>query len=152
MSRVRYAPVSTPAAGSDWSFSPSGVDDVKVLSISGTLTTNATAGSRVPVLQLVSQDNVVIWQSAPSVNQSVSLADVWTWDASWLGASFSGLNAATTSVITCGMANLWIPHLWTWRVKTTAIAVADQWSSVYAIYVDPFDPSESQVNAYTATI
>jgi hypothetical protein len=152
MGRVKYAPISTPAAGADWSFTPSGTDAIRVLAIIGTLTTSSTADTRVPALQLVSQDGEIVYQSAPSVSQVASLADIWQWDASQHGSSFAGLYAASESINTVAMPDMWIPHYWKYQSKTYLLQTGDQWSSLFAIYVDDFDPSESQVNAYNASV
>ena len=147
MRSAQLAAISQPAAGADWSWTPSGSDTIVVVSIIGKLATSATAGSRVPALQIIGQDGEVVYQTAPNVSQTVSLTDFWQWDASFHGASFSGLYTATASINTVAMPYIHLPPKWKIQSKTLLLDTTDQWSALFALYYDRWQLSDGQLAA-----
>ena len=137
--------IPTPAAGADWSVSPSSTDAVRIVGITGKLVTSATAGTRVPALQIKSQDGEIVYQAASNVGQAASLTDYWTWDPNYGSSGYAGLYGATVSINLNPMPELWLPYQWKVQTLTYNIAAGDQWSALFVMYEDPFDPSPSQV-------
>ena len=80
MSHRAYTTVAAqPAAGTDWSFTPSGSDWWRLLSIVATLTTTSTAGSRSPAVTVTDQTGNQISRDTCSAAQIASSVVAYTW-------------------------------------------------------------------------
>lgn len=131
---TRYAPILNPAAGADWSFTPSTEAPTRVISVLGKLTTSATAQTRVPAIQIKDLSGNVIYYSAPSVSQIASLDDYWQYVSAEIGASVAGLWDASDSINTVMMPKMWLPPGFSINAKTYLLDTTDQWNALYAIY------------------
>lgn len=126
--RVVTDQVPSPAAGADWSFTPSQTDRVLLLSVTGLLTTAVAVANRRPALALKDQNGLVYWSADSVYPQAASLAVTYSWAR---GAS----NPPAAAIVTLERVALPLPWLRlqpndTVESLTAAIAAADQWSGI----------------------
>lgn len=122
-----------PAAGADWTFTPSPTDRVHVLTITGKLTTAAAVANRVVALRCEDLNAVNYYQADAVYPQAASLAVTYSW-------SRNGGNGANPAIFTGESVGL---ALWSHWLEpgdrvgslTANIAAADQWSAIVARYV-----------------
>lgn len=120
-----------PAAGSDWTFTPSGSDRVRLQSITAKLTSSATAGNRMPALQVTDETGNLISHDAPSAYQVASQAAVYNWRATWMA---SGV-AANSLRYLLGCPGFWLPATVTIGTSTSGLLAGDQWSGIYLLFL-----------------
>jgi len=125
------AAVQTPAAGVDINFVP--VRDACWLlnSLTATLTTSATAGTRQVVLQVLMLDGETIYSKAVVATQAASLTYTYCF------ARRAGMAADTSALIgttvSDGVPDFQLPNYAVVRT-VSALLAGDQWSGVFATY------------------
>ena len=121
--KVIQAPA--PAAGADWTVTPSDTDRVRIDTVTAVLVTSATVANRLPALQIVDQNGLIVWAADLQAPQAASETVRYSW------ARGSGVSASTAVTTTRSLSG---PLPFTWlepgdslQVVTGAIAAADQW-------------------------
>lgn len=126
--RIITEQVPAPAAGADFTFTPSATDKVLLLAVTAKLTTSVAAANRRPALALDDQNDITYWSSDAGLPQVASLAVTYSWAR---GAS----DPPSAAIVTGQRIALPIPWL---RLQpndavesfTLLIDAADQWSAI----------------------
>ena len=123
--------IPTPPAGQGWSYTPSQHQPAHIRSLLATFTTDATVGTRTPKLQIVSIENIVVYQVAPPIGIAASLVEGWIVSDMFSTISTVGGIAATTYTIP--LPDICIPPGWYLNVPNTGVGALDQWSAITAM-------------------
>ena len=122
---LRVFPVTTPAAGADFSATVPGGFVWRPLAVTAKLVTSATVATRSVSLKITDQTNVLA-QFAPFGTQAASLTATYSWAN---GAASAG-TAAGGGVVTTGLPDMALPSGYQLASVTAAIDTTDQWSNV----------------------
>lgn len=114
--------VSSPAAGADWSVTVPGGERWRIQAILATLTTAVAAATRVPILELM-LDNQKAVRIAPANSQAASLTNVYQWFPNADVVSVGGFD-------TVAIPDVLLEPGDTIDTSTVAIQAADQWSGI----------------------
>lgn len=117
--------VTAPAAGSDWSYVPSGGRWERIEMIHAKLVTSAVVANRQPLLIVQDQNAAELAALPPLVNQAASTTTRYTW---WrgLGTTIALLSGRTASPL----GELILRPGWKVASNTGAIDAGDQWSEI----------------------
>ena len=120
--------VPAPAAGADWSFKPSDIDRVKVLTVTAKLVTSVTVANRHPALTITDRDQNQYLAQDAQFTQAASLSAQYSW-APGLG------NPVLTSALGGTRVGFPFPYPWlepgdTIATATAGLDAADQWSAI----------------------
>lgn len=128
--RVQRFPVAIaqPAAGADWTLTPTGLGAWRILSLSGLLTTSAAVANR--AVALVADDQTVTYFRTPA--STVQAASLGIHYSAFDGGS-SGLTIGVDQALNWPNGGLVLYQGHRLRSVTTLIDVADQWSQVAAL-------------------
>lgn len=124
-------PIPRPPAGADWSFTPSSSDRVKLLSITGRLTTDATVGNRISELLVTTITGDVISADPSAVIQAASQGPLYNWRSD--GPRYTTANNDNTLVMSC--PDFWLPAGCVVSTNTSGLDASDQWSAQVAVYL-----------------
>lgn len=126
--RIVTEQVNNPAAGADFTFTPSQTDKVLLLTLTAKLTTSAVVASRRAGLHLLDQQAINFWSADAVFPQAASLAVTYSWAR---GASL----APPAALLATERVALPFPWLRLQpgdqiAAQTTLIDVGDQWTNV----------------------
>ena len=121
---VRSEAIANPAAGAGFVVPPASNQAAKLRSLMFTLTTDIVVANRVPAVQLLDQNGLVVYQASASAAQAASLVVVYVVSDAF-GAPF-----AAAGVSGIGWPDIWLPPNWEVKVTVGAIDVADQVSAI----------------------
>jgi hypothetical protein len=131
---IKTVNVSNPAAGADWSYTPSIIVRSQVLSFTALLTTSAAVATRIVRAQFKDGSGNLVAQVPPGASQAASLAVVYTGIPNGIGST---VDPAT---IQLGLPE---PPLieanGSIGTNTTAIQAADQWSAIHVEVMEWLD-------------
>lgn len=118
--------VAQPAAGQNFSIIPVGT--AQLVAVTATLVTSATAGNRLPQLQVADASLHTLVNLPSSSVQAPSLTETYTWA---LGMPFASGNNLNLIPLPSGLV---VPPTWSVIMSMPAIAAGDQWSSIVATW------------------
>ncbi len=131
---LRSTQIATPAAGVDFTFTLPAITRMRIIAVSGLLTTAVAVANRLP--SLILDDGANILAAIPSGNTEVaSLAAQYTWaDSCQQVAAFDNKVIAPLPGQTYLQAGFRI------RSTTTGIQAADTWTNIFFLSQVWFDP------------
>ena len=133
MKRLVTERVPTPAAGADWSFTPSTSDRSRLVTITALLATSATAATRMPELRIKNQEGDVVWQVGNANTVAASLQVRLNW-ASEQTTPY-GQTLVNYAAIGLSTPGHWLEPGDVVSSFTVALQAGDAWSSIYARYL-----------------
>lgn len=126
---IGTAPVDTPLAGHDFSWTGPVTAPFRVVSIYGQLLTSAVVATRLPSVELLDAAGNVLARMSPQFGQAASKTDGYTW------ANGLGGDSQQQVYNQAGLPLLWLPPRAKVASVTGAIDVGDQWSAVTISYL-----------------
>ena len=131
-------PVTTPAAGHDWSISVNQDARWRLVGIGGDLTTSAQAGNRAPVPQIILGTTTAMVVPS-SLTQGPGTIIGWKWLPAYatIGQNAGSFNAASLP------QPILLQGLSTVKCNTVAIQSSDQWSNVFVMVEEWLSPAEA---------
>lgn len=128
MRRLIAETINSPAAGSDWSITPSRSEWTRIVNIFGLFTTSATTANRTPTFSIVDSNGITFIKTAFSGPQAASLA--YAYNLTPLLGSDLDTGLAPEGIARLVFPDFWLPPLWTVRASTSGIQAGDQWSDL----------------------
>lgn len=123
--------VDQPAAAADWFYVLAAQSPVRIESITATLTTGATVGTRAPALLTRDQNGQALAYDTVQTAQAASTAIAYNFRP---GNAFYGAGAdAAHYVASC--PGFWLPPNASIRTLTGGLVAGDQWSAVTISYL-----------------
>ena len=131
MRRLIAETINSPAAGSDWSITPSKSEWTKIVSLYTTLSTDATVANRIVQFLIKDPSGNVAFRIATNITQTASKS--WSYSVTQaLGNSYdNGANPDGVAVI--AIPCFYLPPLWSINSQTTGIDSGDQWINMYLL-------------------
>lgn len=121
-------PIPQPAAGADWTLTPTGLGAWRILSLSGLLTTSAAVANR--AVAITADDQTATYFRSPAA--SVQAASLGIHYSAFDGGSGS-LTIGVDQVVNWPEGGVVLYPGHRLRSVTTLIDVADQWSQLAAL-------------------
>jgi hypothetical protein len=121
-------PIPSPAAGSDWSYTPSPTDQGIVMAVTATLTTAVAVAGRMPAIEYTDQSGLVYLSADCAQPQAASLAVTYTWAREFgLGLFAAPVNGQRVSA---PLPDAWLQPNDKIGTVTSNMQAADQWSNI----------------------
>lgn len=132
MHRILTRQIASPAAGSDWKFTPAGEQPCRILAFTAKLADSSTAASRMPGLQYADENGLVFWTGDAGAGQTASNTATYSWS---IGGSLVNRSALTgLERVSLALPNLWLLPGESISTLTQEIQAADQWSAIVVRY------------------
>lgn len=130
--RPRTDPISPPAAGADFAFTPTQTDQCIVMTLKARLTTSIVVANRLPALVMKDVNGNVYVCAGASQPQVASTAVTYTW-ARAFGTSSAGALVNGQSV-SGPLPDAWLQPSDSIGTLTPGIDVGDQWDQIVCRY------------------
>lgn len=126
--RSKTVPITAPAAGADFSFTPSQTDRVYLLTVTANLLADANVATRIPALTFKTQQGLQFCSMGNIISLAASQQATWNW-ARGVGTAANSAYASGEQVAV-GLPDMWLEPGDTVSAVTINKQVGDKWSNI----------------------